>query len=432
MNLLYLPLVGLFFVSAGLKADNDEYSFDTTEFEPKTFELTGYIEFEPEYAKANQEGTLYQLQYFGLPPEETLDQYTGTLELEGYYRKGNASLNFLAHSEIVWDNFGEEQDHKLYEGNFSYQARPGLVFDAGKKAMRWGKGYAWNPVAFVERAKDAGDPDLAREGYWVIAADWVKTFEGPLQTFAITTILLPTNDHINQDFGRTGHKNLAIKLYFLYRDVDIDLMYLTQGSFGSQVGMDFSKNLAPNFEIHGEFAYFNDISHRTVTQDCRTGKAVVDDEISYLLGLRYRTSSDITFLLEYYYNGRGNTLSQQQQFYRCVHIASETGDEDLLNQLPLNTDLDRGPFTKPNPMQKYVGFRTWWEEPWDMLYLTTALQIFYNVEDHSYSITPELLYEGFDDVEIRLRGTMPVGDTLTEWGEKPNQFKLEAQIRLFF
>jgi hypothetical protein len=83
-------------------------------------------------------------------------------------------------------------------------------------------------------------------------------------------------------------------------------------------------------------------------------------------------------------------------------------------------------------MRRYVGFRTWWEEPWDILHLTTGLQILYNTEDQSYSISPELTYEGFDDIEIRLRGTLPVGDALTEWGEKPNQYKLEAQIRMFF
>ena len=38
--------------------------------------------------------------------------------------------------------------------------------EAGKRTLRWGKGYAWNPIGFVERPKDPNDPDLAREGYW--------------------------------------------------------------------------------------------------------------------------------------------------------------------------------------------------------------------------------------------------------------------------
>ena len=79
----------------------------------------------------------------------------------------------------------------MYQGYLSLQPDPGFAFDLGKKAVRWGKGYAWNPVAFVERAKDAGDPDLSREGYWISAVDWVNRFDGPLQTLALTPLILP-------------------------------------------------------------------------------------------------------------------------------------------------------------------------------------------------------------------------------------------------
>jgi hypothetical protein len=35
------------------------------------------------------------------------------------------------------------------------------VLDAGKKVVKWGKGYAWNPVAFVDRPKNPEDPEEA-------------------------------------------------------------------------------------------------------------------------------------------------------------------------------------------------------------------------------------------------------------------------------
>ena len=432
MQRLFLSLVCVCVLSQQLWAQDEEFVFNVEQFQPKPFEFTGYLELEPDYGKANQEGALYQLQFLGINPEKSLEQFTTTIELEGHFRKGIATAKLLTHSEILQDYEGETQQHDLFEGYLTLQPEPGLVFDVGKKAMRWGKGYAWNPVAFVERAKDAGDPDLAREGYWIAALDWIKRFKDPLQTFAVTAMVLPVDEDINNDFGEPDNIHFATKLYFLYRDIDIDLMFLSEGSRGAQWGLDFSKNLAPHFEIHGELAYFEDVTHRTVTGDCITGKPLIDDEISYLLGLRYRTSEDITFLLEYYYNGRGNNKTQQQQFYRCVHQAWEAEDETLLSQLPLNEDIDKGPFSKPNPMQRYLGFRSWWEEPADFLYLTAGLQILYNLDDNSYSIAPEVFYEGFDDIELRLRGTLPTGDALTEWGEKPNDYKLEAQVRLYF
>ena len=413
-------------------AQDQEFSFDVEEYEPRAFEFSGYIEAEPEHAKANQEGALYQLQFFGRDPDTEINRFTGTLELEGTFRKGIASAFFQTHSEIVWDYLGETQDHALYAGYFSLQPGPGLALDAGKKAMRWGKGYAWNPVAFVERAKDAGDPDLSREGYWIATGDWIKSFDGHLKTVAVTPLVLPTTQDINPDFGKRGHTNFAGKVYLLYRDIDLDFMFSSNGSRSARVGMDFSKNLAPNFEIHGEFAYINNAVHPTLNADCRPGKPEVKDEVSYLLGTRYRTNNNITLIWEYYFNGLGNSVSEQQQFYRCVHEAWETGDSDIIEGLPVGKDLDKGPFTKPNPMRRYMNFRAWWEEPNNILYLTPGLQVLYNLDDRSFSVSPEVIYTGFDDLELRLRATVPVGDPLTEWGEKPNEYKISLRARYYF
>ena len=333
---------------------------------------------------------------------------------------------------MVWDYLGDNDDHALYQGHLSLQPTPGFAVDLGKKAMRWGKGYDWPPVAFVERAKDAGDPDISREGFWVLAADRVISFDGPLQTLALTPLILPVHSDINQDFGKSGHNNLAAKLYLLYRDVDIDFMFLGNGSRNTQIGMDFSRNLAPNFEIHGELAYFKDAVHPTLTPACIPGKSREEYEISYLLGTRYRTSNDITLIWEYYFNGLGNRKEDQEQFYRCVHQAWETGDQDLIDRLPVGKDLDKGPFSKPNPMRRYMNFRVWWEEPRNLVYLTPGLQVLYNLDDHSFSISPDISYVGFENLELRLRGTVPVGDTLTEWGEKPNEYKIELRARYYF
>jgi len=424
-------LLLLFALSPTLLAQ-EEFSFDAAEFEPKAFEFSGYVEAEPEYARANQDGALYQLQFFGRDQEAYIDRLTGTVELEGRLRKGIASLRFQTHSEVVWDYLGEEQDHALYEGYATLQPNPGFALDLGKKTMRWGKGYAWNPVAFVERAKDAGDPDLSREGYWIAAADWIKRFDGTLQTLAVTPLLLPVSDDFNEEFGEPGYTNVAGKIYLLYRDTDIDFMFLGNGSRTPRVGMDFSRNISPNFEIHGEFAYVRDAVHRRLSADCRPEPALVEDEISYLFGARYRTEEDITLIWEYYFNGLGNSEQQQRRFYQCVHTAWDNDDQDLIDRLPIGKDIDKGPFSKPNPMRRYMNFRVWWTEPRNLLYLTPGVQVLYNLDDRSYSVSPDISYTGFENLELRLRATVPVGDALTEWGEKPNDYKIELRARYYF
>ena len=73
----------------------------------------------------------------------------------------------------------------------------------GKKVFKWGKGYAWNPVAFIDRPKDPNDPDLALEGFWAISGDYIKSFSGPLKTLSFTPVFLPVIDPMNTDFAQT-------------------------------------------------------------------------------------------------------------------------------------------------------------------------------------------------------------------------------------
>jgi hypothetical protein len=196
--------------------------------------------------------------------------------------------------------------------------------------------------------------------------------------------------------------------------------------------MDFASNLSPNFEIHGEAAYLTDVSLLDVTPECKLRQEAPANVFSYLAGLRYRTQADIGIIAEYYYNGAGNRMASQQRFYDCVHRAWEAEDPDLLAGLPLTGGLDQGPFTKPNPMRRYVNLRAWWDEPHNLLYFVPAIQVLYNLDDDSYSISPEFNYDGIDELSMRLRLTVPIGDRLTEWGEKAHDYMVEFRLRYYF
>jgi hypothetical protein len=420
-------------LAVSLRAGADEtYPFDTDKYETRAFELRGYAEIEPSYSNSNEQGALYQLDFFNQDPRSRIFRLPAALELEGRYRKGTTTLSFRTHSSKVWDYTHESAEHELYEGLFTVQPDPGFTFDLGKKAYRWGTGYAWNPVAFVEQAKDASNPDLAREGFWTASFDWIRSFDGALKTLAFTPLVLPNRGDVNEEFGDAGHTNLAARLYLLYGNTDIHFMALAEGSKSARYGMDFSSNLSPNFEIHGEAAYLTDVSLLDVTPDCQLRQEAPQDTFSYLAGLRYRTEGDFNLIAEYYYNGSGNRKASQQQFYDCVHRAWETDDPDLLAGLPLKGGQDQGPFTKPNPMRRYVNLRAWWDEPHNLLYFVPAIQVLYNLDDDSYSISPEFNYKGFDDLSLRLRLIVPIGDPLTEWGEKANDYMVEFRLRYYF
>jgi hypothetical protein len=303
-----------------------------------------------------------------------------------------------------------------------------LTIDAGKKALKWGKGYAWNPVGFVERAKDPSDPDLGREGYKLVTADYIRSYLGELRTLAITPVVVPVRSNTNSDFGKADHLNLATKAYLLYKDTDIDVMFLSNGSRSARYGIDFSRNITSNFEIHGEWAHISNVE-KTVTDSSGNTHSESRTANNYLLGLRYLTENDTTIITEYYRNGAGFSSSQMSDFYQAVHTAENTSNTALLNNLE---KLARQGYAKRNPGKNYLYVRLSNKEPFDILYFVPSIAAIVNLDDSSYSLAPELLYTGITNLELRARVTILEGKRLSEFGEKINDSKLEFRLRYYF
>jgi hypothetical protein len=415
--------------AAGWAAET--YTFDASAFEKKPFELGGYIELRQEHSWLNQDGAIYLINFYN-DPHSHLDETIVNFKPSGKFRYGDASLNFRGNLEGDWGTLGSDTHGRWDEFYGSYKPDPGLTVDAGKVALKWGKGYAWNPIAFVERVKDPNDPELVREGFTMLTGDVIRNFEGPLRTVAFTPVVLPASSNMNSDFGPGRHINVGAKLYFLYRDTDIDLAYLSNGSRTSRYGFDFSRNLATNLEIHGEWAHIND-TQRSVTNPSGGTTVVQGDAERYVIGLRHLSAWDMTTIFEYYRNGPGLTESEMDAFVQFVDNAYAqylaTGNAMQLNQA---ANAVRGGYGSPNPGRNYLYLRVAQKEPFDILYFTPALTVIANANDHSMSITPELLYTGFKDVELRLRAVVLTGGAGTEYGERLNSSRIELRARLYF
>ena len=79
------------------------------------------------------------------------------MQLEGSYEKSilrvfarlNTDLQYNDHSHAM-------QRTTFYEAYASVKPSDSLKIDAGKKTLKWGKGYAWNPVAFARPPQGSG------------------------------------------------------------------------------------------------------------------------------------------------------------------------------------------------------------------------------------------------------------------------------------
>lgn len=411
----------------------EKYNFNVEEFQKKPLELNGYAEFRMDRFTFDPNAALYELGLFDQPAPSTPNRRTETVQVQGIARHGIWTANVLVNGAYADDYTGNDRNTRLYEGYLSAQPGIGTTVDAGKHTLSWGKGYAWNPIGFVQRPKDPNDPELAREGFVMAGGDFVHSFTGGrLQTLAFTPLIVPTTADINSDFGIGDHLNPAAKLYMLYANTDIDLAVLGGGARSARYGFDFSRNIATNLEVHGEWAHIGSTPRPVVDA---SGKILplTSNAATYLVGLRYLNQYDLTTILEYYYNGAGYSDDEMSAIASTIHAAY---DRYLASGNPTEMDRLRTVFQstlgRPTPGRRYVYLRLSWKEPFDILYFTPALTTMANVDDSSFSITPELLYTRYKNTELRLRVFWLHGARLSDFGEKINERRIELRARYYF
>jgi hypothetical protein len=408
-----------------------EYAFDVSEFEKKPYSIGGYAELRPVFFGLDRDSAFYKLRFFDRDDDEAQYEVNLGALLDLSYQKDMVEV-FIQPDILYTDSYRESGlSGKMFQWYLALKPSTSLNIYAGKKAVKWGKGYAWNPVGFIERVKDPNDPDLAREGFVMLTADYTKSFEGALRTLSVSPAIIPVYEGVNEDFGIINEVNFAGKVYLLLHDTDIDFMFLIGDSRPNRYGFDFSRNITSNFEIHGEMAFTDDFKRMLIDPSGEI-RQEVSDTASYLLGFRYLSGADTTYILEYYHNGRGYSEDEMSQFFSFV----ESGYQDFLS----TGDTARLKKARPvsqayggqNPMRHYLYLRISQKEPFGILYFTPALTWIQNLSDGSASVSPEVSYKGITNTEIRLKGGILLGERRTEYGEKQNDYRAELRVRYFF
>ncbi|MGV1100522.1 hypothetical protein ACUUL3_14095 [Thiovibrio sp. JS02] len=428
-------LLGLLSLAAfpafpALAAAEEEYGFDLEEFEKKDRAWGGYVEARWDRSDINQDGALSALNLYK-DPRSSLESLSSTLQLDGSVGRGMTTFNWVLQATGAQDDLAWSDRADVFEGYASLKATPNLTLDLGKKVFKWGKGYAWNPVGFIDRAKDPNNPEEAMEGYLGAGFDLIKSHGGELRTVALTGVALPVWQGVNEDFGERENVNLAAKLYLLYRDTDIDLLWYGGNSRTTRHGVDFSKNLAANLEVHGELAHIPKQRYKVLSGDTLVLRETSDT--SYLLGARYLTETDLTAIVEFYHNDDGYTEQETDRFFQLVADGYSqfliTGNDALLQ---LAEAASESGYDRAQSGRNYLYVRLSQKEPFDLLYFSPGLTAIANLDDQSWSLSPEAVYTGFTNWELRLRLMALHGAASTEYGDKQNSGKVEVRLRYFF
>jgi hypothetical protein len=353
--------------SIGIYAD--DYEFDMESIETKSFEYSGYLRTEYKYQNLNQDSPLYTLL-------NRSDRSQNTSLNEALFRFTHYKDDFkliAAFSARYVNIDGVDESlltaYQLYAHN---TLSINHSIDVGKKTLKWGKGYFFNPAAFLDRPKDPTQPENAYEGYVMANYAYNKSFDGDLKNLKLDLIYMPTTSEVNDDFYNGRSSNLAIKLYLLYLDADIEFIYLYSDEQKDKIGFTFSKNLLPHFEIHAEYA------------------KEIEGYYSYLLGLKYVTQNDITILSEYYYDSEGLTRDEIRSSIKLL----------------------------PFPAKSYFVNKFSKKEPFGIVYSSVYFKDMLNTEDKSHLDTLGFIYTFKNNLEIDFSYNLNTGNEESEFGKK--------------
>lgn len=393
-----------------------DYSFDIPGTEKKSLEWSGNLDGKYFISQMRTESPFYQLQ-FSDNLSAYLSQYKMELYLNADYRTRDMGFHLKTHSTYYNDSNAE---FDLFEAYGNYNLSFNTNFRFGKQMFNWGKGYAFNPVGFVNPFKDPENPELAQAGLLSMSFETIKSFQNNwLKTLAFTGIVIPPVENINERYAEIENNNFAFKGYGLIWDTDVDVMAYINKNGLSKYGADFSLNLKENIEIHGESAFFIDdtISHFTNGQLTQS----VKDGNSWLLGMRYLNRWNTTIVAEYYHNDFGWSGADWDSYLNVVDMAVSN------NMQPTSM-----PSMGMTAMQDYLYLKVTQPEPFDWVYFSPSVYAIYNMVDKSAIIGAPMSYAPVNNFSVTFWPTIMIGDNDSEFGSKQIQSKFDLWMRFYF
>lgn len=333
------------------------------------------------------------------------------LNMESSFEK--FKLNVKSYFEYYNEN---NNDISLYEMYLEYNPSFSLTFNIGKKSIYYGKGYAFNPIGILNPEKDPDNPEEEGLGKNSLSMEYTKSFNYKyLNTYSLNTVFFLNNESENNNYDSDDSIDLAFKNYFLIFNSDVDLIgYINNRDFS--IGLDFSTNLLPQLEIHGEYIYGFDTKYRSF--DKEDFSDIKKNTASYLAGLKYLNKYSTSFILEYYHNGKGISSEDYKALFDYVN-------KNNLDLLSVYKNFNK------NPFKDYLYLKISQPEPFSILYTSISYTNIFNLKDNSSSNKISFVFSPYNNINYGLNIRVTTGKNYTEFGDKRG-FSLEAELNYFF
>jgi len=417
-------LVWLLMASAIAQAQ--EVSADSLPPEEKKLEWSGNLDAKYALFHMAQGSSIYRLQFLNSGKVSAyLSQYRMEPYINADYQTKDLGFHLKTHGSYYSD---DNASFDLFEAHGSYNPSFNSTLQAGKRLYSWGKGYAFNPVGYVNPVKDPENPELAQAGLLSANIEYIKSFPSlALQTFSFVLVVIPPTPQLVGRYAEAENIGVALKAYGLLWDTDIDLMGYFRKNGPVHLGFDYSRNLKENFETHAELSYNQKAQRYTVVNG--NLHAVQENRISYLLGLRYLHESNTTVIVEYYHNGFGMSRSEYKDYGDFLAYAANSASATAAQQA---LGLSQQYFRNSTLMEDYLYMKLTIPEPFDWLYFIPSFYSIYNLNDNSFLLSASLSYKPVTNFEFIFWPTILIGGESSEFGQKMVQQRMELWVRVFF
>ena len=417
----------------------------------KVSDISGQIKIGHFLFGPDEEAELYKLKYSQQSEKSTsADQFY--FILGGRHEWQESFFFWKARSFLYKNDSGWENKNNLDEAYINCLYNSEIRWEAGKKILNWGKAHAWNPLGFLASPRDPLDAELSREfpqeGVIYLGAEYKKKFSpgpDPLQGVTFSPLIFPVQENVNETFGQpkdfqehvsetsgqSKHWNLAGKLSLLFWNTEIDFCFLKGESRPDRYGFGFSRNLDTNLEIYGDFWMIPEYEKVFLDNSGPTPLSSTEyAAFGNLVGFCYNRGEDIRYIVEYYRNKAGYTPEEMKNYYAYLHEMNDPNQENVDRTYIRN--ITEYYYHRPDLMQEYVFAKIIKNEPLEIQRLTFSVAGILNIQDKSYSISPEFHYKSRPSLNIKLKGTVNKGEPLTEFGERANDWKVEISLAYFF
>lgn len=415
--------------------------------------------------------------------------YRGSLKNEASYRKlSNKSLlnpnnevlnlekgynltSFNLFCDADWENKikGHLNLHAFYdtqEGDsisdvkvninelfFNFFLGERLELDLGKEIIEWGTGYAWNPTAVISPLKNPKDPRDRLEALSGLEMVKLNLFLGG---FTITGVALPELDFPREYayLPRWKSTEWAGKVYKLVEDIDLSFVAFGGGGSKSVLGMNFSRVLGNNLEVHGEIAgkegsenfYLEkkseeySVNGTLVPRVYEYSQSRKDEKkiySQYVLGSQYTFQNGINLAIEYFHNNEGYNNKEWSEIIEFLKYSNQALNDDRYN-LQNGENMGNIYLSRTNGYlnsltgvrRNYLFLRGY--IPSILRHSDTEIILLNSLDDGSSVIIPTLSYEPLGYLSLYLLMNIFLGRGESEFGILHENYTVNLGLKLFF